>query len=124
MTDNEIIKDLECCSKRGNCNICSRYTIPYPTCKEQLCESACHLIQLQKAEIKEWQDAFINEERIKVVKKRTIKEFVDFIVEELCIGRGDDRSELYVCEDDIRDLIKRFLDGENIETQKETETGK
>lgn len=58
------------------------------------------------------------------VRENSIKEFVDFIVEELCIGRGDDRSELYVCEDDIRDLIKRFLDGENIETQKETETGK
>lgn len=46
MTDNEIIKDLECCAKRGNCNICSRYTIPYPTCKEQLCKSACHLIHI------------------------------------------------------------------------------
>lgn len=51
MTDNEIIKALECCSTRGDCNKCSRYTIPYPTCKEQLCKDACYLINRQKAEI-------------------------------------------------------------------------
>lgn len=56
MTDNEIIKALECCMKGNNCGGCCPYDDEDDTCEEctsKLTKDALDLINRQKAEIKE-----------------------------------------------------------------------
>lgn len=86
MTDNEFLKDLECCSERGNCNRCSRYTIPYPTCKEQLCKSACNLIHILSNNADNAFQEGLNENRElfkNEVKAEIIKEFIEKLIYEI-----------------------------------------
>lgn len=88
MTDNKIFKDLECCSERGNCNMCSRYTIPYPTCKEQLCKSACELIHILSNNADNAFQEGLNENRelfISEVQER-MKESKEALKGHICIG--------------------------------------
>ena len=84
MTDNEIIKALECCG-RENCNGC-----PYRT--DKLCHQgnpmirdACDLIKCQKAEI---QDLEIKNEHLVCflaeARKDAIKEFAERLKKDLC----------------------------------------
>ena len=48
MTDNDIIKALECCISSENCDICPKYST---TCIDDLMKQALDLINHQKAEI-------------------------------------------------------------------------
>lgn len=63
MTDVEIIKGLECCSKfsPGICKECPYYDIPCNMCSRMLRQHAFNLINHQKAEIKELTDKHWNE---------------------------------------------------------------
>lgn len=57
MTDNEIIKALECCSHRNvdlPCEGCPAYSIAQ-MCMEDLMSDALDLINRQKAEIERWE---------------------------------------------------------------------
>ena len=103
MTDDEIIKALECCSKDGmlNCRNC-----PYEeSCnmgRNDIQKDALDLINRQKAEIEslevstticEWRKLFIdnarlvraNEENVfvKAIKEQAIKEFAERLKKEL-----------------------------------------
>ena len=59
MTDNEIIKALECCKPKTNrnCGNCPAYDMG-DFCAAELREKALYLINRQKAEIKRWQEHF------------------------------------------------------------------
>ena len=62
MTDNEIIKALECCILykqicSENCPLCD-----VKSCKENLRKHCLDLINRQKAEIEKWKQRFINRE--------------------------------------------------------------
>ena len=88
MTDNKIIEALECHAHNThntgrNFNCCDCDYIQFPNCSQRMSCDALELINRQKAEIKEWQSAFINEERIKVVKTRAIKEFTEELTFEI-----------------------------------------
>ena len=56
MTDNEIIKALDCCGfEYGNlCSVCPKYEKDNDFCQEELHNYAIDLINRQKEEIKEW----------------------------------------------------------------------
>lgn len=88
MTDNKIFKDLECCSERGNCNMCSRYTMPYPTCKEQLCKSACNLIHILSDNAANAFQEGLNENRELFISEvqEIMKESTESLKGHVCIG--------------------------------------
>ena len=56
MTDNEIIKALECCAVRGNCNGCPREKEWDKACASIGMKDALDLITRQKAEIERLHD--------------------------------------------------------------------
>lgn len=63
MTDNEIIKALECC-KNGQCADCPRIYTPYEIfrCKEDLISNALDLINRQQAEVERLRDENLQSE--------------------------------------------------------------
>ena len=60
MTDNEIIKALECCAKGGHCSGCCPYDdddVDCNNCTSRLTSDALDLINRQKAEIERLKDS-------------------------------------------------------------------
>ena len=84
MTDNEIIKALECCVKTEFISDCAKCEMFAIDCKDILIENALDLINRQQAEI-ERLEAQHREMCIgmKVLKKKAIEKFA----ERLCNGR-------------------------------------
>ena len=84
MTDNEIIKALECCTNEGfqDCENCP-LNKPHQPCKKTLLpQITLNLIYRQKAEIerlKGWQD-LLKAEKHSLIKAEAIKEFAEIIV--------------------------------------------
>ena len=74
MTDNEIIKALECCVDGTSeaCLECVLALTPYPGCKTMIANHALALINRQKAEIEQLKrDAKYSEEFKKIVEQYT-----------------------------------------------------
>ena len=83
MTDNEIIKTLECCSRDiSNCKKCPYLAVN--CCTTVRCRDVLALIERQQAEIKQWKETANNYQNlwgatvgdIQNVKFEAIKEFV------------------------------------------------
>lgn len=79
MTDNEIMKALECCSHRGKgCDDCP---VNYKTaefCFEDVMSDALDLINSQKAEIERYLHSIkMLENDVQTAKSEAIKEFVE-----------------------------------------------
>ena len=70
MTDEQIIKALECChSELGNmCSICPLFDPDNDYCEDELHKNALNLINCQKAE---------NEREINQIKSEAIREFAE-----------------------------------------------
>ena len=75
-------------------------------------EDIVDLINRLQTENKELHDAFFSKDRIKVVQARAIKEFIEKCVLTFACGRGDDRTECYICEDDFLGIMNELV-GEN-----------
>ena len=79
MTDNEIIKALECC-KIGNCDDCPFYGIK-EDCEVELPEEGLDLINRQKAEIEKLKhrktELQIRNQELQHEKSEAIKEFAE-----------------------------------------------
>lgn len=82
MTDEEIIKALECCitENGGDCNDCpldnEYYEIGMGGCCNKLCKEAANLINRQKAEIERYKGVIkILEKDVRDAKAETIKSF-------------------------------------------------
>ena len=76
MTDNEIIKALECCGfEYGNlCSVCPKYEKDNDFCQEELHNYAIDLINRQKAEIERLKKILAEEEeKYKLCAKRFYK---------------------------------------------------
>ena len=43
------------------------------------------------------------------IKAEAIKEFAERLIYEEGIGRGDDRTEIYICEDDVLEIVKEMV---------------
>ena len=77
MTDNEIIKALECCNANGGCTDCPLFEIKGRNCIVQLDIYAFDLIKRQQTEIKQLQIAlFKQEETIQLISKEKQEYFV------------------------------------------------
>ena len=89
MTDNEIIKALDCCGfEYGNlCSVCPKYEKDNDFCQEELHNYAIDLINRQKAEIERLKKILAEEEeKYKLCAKRFykvgVKEFAESMKKE------------------------------------------
>ena len=120
MTDNDIIKALECCTDESyeNCNECP-YSIDAERCERmKLLEDILDLINHQKAEIerlkKEIQttkDAYIMlQTKNAIIKSETVKEFAERLKEKsfkTIRNYGLTKDVVEVC--DIDNLVKEMV---------------
>lgn len=115
MTDEQIIKALECCSDYFDCDNCEckEYC---PKNFEELFALALDLINRQKAEIKKWKEnargAFLinlNEEAKAEAVAFLIEKLIDMSV---CKDNGDGTESLYVSVSNARQFLKEMV-GEN-----------
>ena len=118
MTDNEIIKALECCYTSYDCEDCPYY------CSDKDCPdllmNALDLINRQKAEIEKLLDynenlqtantALSNE--ILETKSEAIKEFAERFVNEKCAYCTVDTDEMVFFKKDIDNLVKEMTEGQ------------
>lgn len=119
MTDNEIIKALECC-KATSCSICPCFknNLGIVLCQSDLTNSALNLINRQKTEIDKLkieicalsEKRITFPERLKIVKharEHAIKEFAEKLKKE--VDFVDTTRKL---KQTINDLVKEMTEGE------------
>ena len=108
MTDNEIIKALECCVAPfgSNCRDCSLQKVNY--CEDTLLQNTLDLINRQKAEIdglkseaRRYKQYYFNHEYDKL-EAEAIKAFAERLKDELSFGR-------YIQPDQIDNLVKEMI---------------
>ena len=82
MTDNEIIKFMQCViGNDANCSECEyQKVLPFPSCRMMCAKNALNLINSQKAEIERLQKNIdglniFTKNHIKVIRLQAIKEF-------------------------------------------------
>lgn len=108
MTDNEIIKGLECCGSPYNrCFECPLCEMERVKCSTELAAKALDLINRQKLEIK-------NLERIKdTIAILAVKEFAERLIKKAEIVSGGDYGFTYeITEDEIDNLVKEMVGAE------------
>lgn len=132
MTDNEIMKGLECCSfkhKGQPCEGCPFYDVAQ-MCMENLMGQALDLINRQKAEIKRLTAKILTKdnindyntaqlriarEELRTAKSEAIKEFAERFENALDKRLGDDipilgdRDNVYCTVSDIYDVIDNLV---------------
>ena len=124
MTDNEIIKALECCMK-DDCENCPYFANGLFECGEHFNEDVLDLINRQKAEIERlkaecgnqsalWSKHYENifetaKETVKAeaVKAEAVKEFAERLKE--MSEHFWEEKENFVSEDDIDNLVKEMV---------------
>lgn len=114
MTDNEIIKALECLRGNafdcGECPYCSCYPAP---CEQQVAKDALSLINRQKAEIEKLKGSTIvsnimESQRIKrEAKAKAYKEFAEIIKDKWFDNRYDSPDVDF--DDFISNLLKEMV---------------
>ena len=120
MTDNEIIKALECCTDESyeNCNECP-YSIDAERCERmKLLEDILDLINHQKAEIERLKneiqttkDAYIMlQTKNEIIKSEAVKEFAERLKEKsfkTIRNYGLTKDVVEVC--DIDNIVKEMI---------------
>ena len=114
MTDNEIIKALECCTEDEDCSHCpSIKEMPY--CSNDIMVGALNFIKRQQAEIERLQNTIndildrqpiLVERAEKYAKSDAIKEFADRLKEQKKTSTLD--SRIYTTEM-INSLVKEMI---------------
>lgn len=104
MTDEQIIKALDCChSELGNmCSICPLFDPDNDYCEDELHKNALNLINRQKAE-NEWLL-----QKLQQAKSEAIKEFAENLKEEMRLD-DDCNYDCAQCHYDCKDYIS-FID--------------
>ena len=125
MTDNEIMKALECCIVAGNCENCPYlYYHQYDVCIRGLLKDTLDLIKRQQAEIEDLKyNSKIRQKNIRTRKAEAIKDFAERL-KTLCLERSSDEwnkkaspvSWSYAYEqfsEDVDNLVEEMVGGEN-----------
>lgn len=117
MTDNEIIKALECCSHRNEdlpCEGCPAYSIAQ-MCTEDLMSDALDLINRQKAEIERYLHSIkLLENDVATAKSEAIKEFAEKLKDSADKTRirnlGTEKIIFYIDELKLDKLVKEMTE--------------
>ena len=139
MTDNEIIKALECCTKTEFISDCAKCEMFAFDCKDILIENAIDLINRQKAEVERLEDKIfvlendlekaenlsdalgndidikLNyiydlEEKIETVESEAIKEFAKRLKHFIIPQKADGYTREIVLKRDIDNLLKEMTE--------------
>ena len=126
MTDNEIIKAMQCVI--GNDVSCSeciyQKALPFPSCRRMCAKNALDLINRQKAEIERLKKNIdglniFTKNHIKVIRLQSIKEFAERLKETITNAintyYNSNGGGYYLAEDTIEDidnLVKEMTEGE------------
>ena len=116
MTDNEIIKALECCIyHHGKCTSCPLYAEVTTVCKEKKDNYVLDLINRQKAKIERLQKNIdglniFTTNHMTVIRLQAIKEFAEKLKEYSFLDNLslDGKETVYV--DDIDNLVKEMTE--------------
>ena len=119
MTDNEIVKALECCDMAGgafDCKKCPNFK-DFAECKESLSRCALDLINRQKVEIERLNGYLdVISYSTDKIKAEAIKEFAERLKEKACrisvSYKGEiipERTEYHIGEVDIDNLVKEMV---------------
>ena len=121
MTDNEIIKFMQCVmGNDANCSEC-RYqkVLPFPSCRMMCAKNALDLINRQKAEIERLRE-IANPKCQKCVSRTTecakseaIKEFAERLKHFIIPQKADGYTREIVLKRDIDNLVKEMTEVEN-----------
>lgn len=128
MTDNEIIKALECCSncEKGCCRNCFLNSwVDIGICQDELIDEAYNLVNRQKAEIERLkfenlalsQNRITMPERLEIVnnaRDKAIREFAErlknLIYPQLSISTYEKGEAFHFCLDEIDNLVKEITE--------------
>ena len=131
MTDNEIIKALECCTDESyeNCNECPYSTDTLSCERLKLLEDSLELINRQNAEIEGLKkevsvarDAYISiQDRYEHTKTEAYKEFAERLNEEAQIADCFDSYNMVVGTHFIDNLLKEMVGERRITDNQEAE---
>lgn len=122
MTDSDIIKALECCTRDGECSACPMRGLKTIGCVERLIVSALDLIKRQQAEIERLEGLATNMEycanhaldEIEKEKREAIKDFAERLKEKAYTAENEwsrGGHPLVVEVDDIDELVAE-MEGE------------
>ena len=113
MTDNEIIKYMQCViGNEVSCSECTyQKVLPFPSCRMMCAKNALDLINRQKAEIENLQKNIdglniFTTNHIKVVRLQAIKEFADRLKHFIIPQKADGYTREIVLKRDIDNLVK------------------
>ena len=123
MTDNEIIKALECCVKTEFISDCAKCEMFAIDCKDILIENALDLINRQKAETESLKhrktELQIRNQELQHAKPEAIKEFAErlkeIIIKAIDTYYTSNGGGYYLAEDTIEDidnLVKEMMEVE------------
>ena len=126
MTDNEIIKALECCCEDGDgCTGCPRLNAEFgatiTSCSAGLATNALSLINRQKAEIKRLTRMYLTlcesldkaENQISTAQAEAIKEFAERLKEKNIMSEHQREDFLLVFYKAFDDLVKEMVGDDN-----------
>lgn len=126
MTDNEIIKAMQCVIGNDvSCSECEyQKALPFPSCRRMCAKNALDLINRQKAENERLQKNIdglniFTKNHIKVIKLQAIKEFVERLKQKLQWDVEFDNKIVF--ESDIDNLIKEMTEPSEWNQRKEDE---
>lgn len=95
MTDEQIVKALECCKDNDGCNKCPYGNIFSKKCINLIQKNALDLIKRQQAEIKELQEILggtskVQSQTCAVVRAETVREFAKRLTEHssFCVAKS------------------------------------
>lgn len=118
MTDNEIIKAMQCVIGNDvNCSECTyQKALPFPSCRNRCAKNALDLIDRQKAEIEQWKEEAnkyqnlwcIAVDDIEKVKSEVIKEFENKL---LHYTYGELNNMIYLTTNELKKIVKEIKMG-------------
>lgn len=114
MTDNEIIKALECCCKNNNCEGCPLDYLTFSSqCASELAIKSLDLINRQQAENERLNNnisAMVVTLRnsAKAIRNESIKEFAERLKDDMVLNIDDTYIESFV-EEYIDNLVKELV---------------
>lgn len=125
MTDNEIIKAMQCViGKDVNCSECTyQKVLPFPSCRNMCAKNALDLINRQKAEIERLNEKItakdennyyfmgqlrLAREKLLIAKSEAIKKFAERLKEKLQWDVEFDNK--FVFESDIDNFVKEMTE--------------
>ena len=109
MTDNEIIKFMQCViGNEVSCSECEyQKALPFPSCRRMCAKNALDLINRQKAEIESLKhrktELQIRNQELQHEKSEAIKEFAERLKENYCFT---DRWGKTITKSTVDDLVK------------------